>query len=187
MRLESKIQDFYAAGGEPVGISVDQPGRNAAMVRRWHLSFGIESDPGGERLLKPLGLWNEHERGGIGRPAVLVLARDGRVVLEHRSRDFADRPDDSDVVSAVRSLDLPPLEPTPEPWHTSVEPEEHAGAFRTEAFGPYHRGVMFVMAAMAGRMRHDADRVEAEALAQQASSFLEAWKRVRERTQNPEG
>ena len=180
MRLESEIEELYARGGEPVAISVDSAARNAAMVRRWHLSFRIESDPGGERFLHPLDLWDVKDPRQIGIPAVIVLAPDGREVWRHRSRDFADRPDDSDVYRALKSLGLPPLDPPPPPWRPEVEPEEHPGAFRVDAFGSYHRGVMFAMTAMAGRMREPGDRGEAEALARQASSFLEAWKQVRQ-------
>lgn len=181
MRLESEIEDLYRRGGEPVAISVDSPGRNAAMVRRWRLSFGIESDPGGERFLHPLDLWDRIDPRQIGIPAVIVLAPDGREVSRHRSRDFADRPDDSDVFRALDSIGLPALDPPPTPWSPTVEPEEHPGAFRVDAFGSYHRGVMFAMTAMVGRMRDPADRGEAEALARQASSFLEAWKQVRQK------
>jgi len=180
VRLESEIEKLYDLGGEPVAVSVDPPERNAAMVRRWRLSFGIESDPGGARFLHPLDLWDAKDPRQIGIPAVIVLAPDGREVWRHRSRDFADRPDDADLFRAVESLALPRLDPPPA-WRPAAGPEEHPGAFRTEAFGPYHRGVMFAMAAMAGRMREPADRPEAEALARQASSFLEAWKAVRAR------
>jgi hypothetical protein len=180
VRLESEIDRLYALGGEPVGLSVDPPARNAAMVRRWHLSFAIESDPGGERVLRPLDLWDAVDPRQIGIPAVIVLAPDGREVWRHRSRDFADRPDDADVMRVLESLALPPIDPAPAAWQPSVEPEEHPGAFRTDAFGHYHRGVMFAMTALAGRMRDPADRAEIEALATQASSFLNAWKQVRE-------
>lgn len=181
MRLESEIEQLYALGAEPVGISVDAPGRNAALVRRWHLSFPIPSDPGGERFLRALGLWDQHDPRRIGIPAVIVLSPGGEEVWRHRSRDFADRPDDSDVMAALASLRLPAFDPPPEPWQPDAEPEEHAAAFRTEAFGHYHRGVMFAMGAIAGRMRDPGDSAEAEALARQASSFLEAWKAVRGR------
>lgn len=181
MRLESEIEQFYALGAEPVGISVDSPGRNAAMVLRWHLSFPIGSDPGGARFLHPLELWDQHDPRQIGIPAVIVLSPGGEEVWRHRSRDFADRPDDADVMAVLESLRLSALDPPPEPWRPDAEPEEHSGAFRTEAFGPYHRGVMFAMGAIVGRMRDVDDRTEAETLARQASSFLEAWKGVRGR------
>ncbi len=181
MRLESEIEQLYALGAEPVGISVDSAGRNAAMVRRWHLSFPIASDPGGERFLHPLDLWDQHDPRQIGIPAVILLSPSADQAWLHRSRDFADRPDDSDVIAALESLRAPPLDPPPDPWIPDVEPEEHPGAFRTDAFGAYHRGVMFAMGAVAARMRDPEDRVEAGMLARQASSFLDAWKAVRAR------
>ena len=181
MRLESEIEQLYGLGAEPVGISVDSAGRNAAMVRRWHLSFPIASDPGGERFLHPLDLWDPVDPRQIGIPAVIVLSPGGEEVWRHRSRDFADRPDDSDVMAALESMRLPPLDSPPPPWQPDVAPEEHPGAFRTDAFGSYHRGVMFAMVAVAGRARDLEDRAEAEALGKQASSFLDAWKAVRAR------
>lgn len=181
MRLESEIEQLYALGAEPLAISVDSPGRNAAMVRRWHLSFPIVGDPDGERFLHPLELWDQHDPRQIGIPAVIVLSPGGDEIWRHRSRDFADRPDDSDVFAALEPLRQSPLDPAPEPWRPDVEPEEHPGAFRTDAFGSYHRGVMFAMSAIAARMRDPVDRAEAEALARQASSFIEAWKAVRGR------
>ncbi|MEX2556506.1 MAG: hypothetical protein WEB06_12880 [Actinomycetota bacterium] len=181
MRLESEIEQLYALGGEPVGISVDPPARNAAMVGRWHLSFPIASDPGGERFLHPLDLWDDRDPRQIGIPAVIVLGPDGEEAWQHRSRDFADRPDDADVMRALESLHLPPLDPPRARWQPDLEAEEHPGAFRTDAFGAYHRGVMFAMAAMAGRMVDPADRAEAESLGRQASSFIDAWKQVRAR------
>ncbi len=53
---------------------VDPDGRNAALAKRWHLPFRIASDPGGERFLKPLDLWNAEERDGIAVPALLVIS-----------------------------------------------------------------------------------------------------------------
>lgn len=181
MRLESEIEQLNALGAEPVGISVDSPGRNAAMALRWHLSFPIASDPGGVRFLRSLDLWDQQDPRQIGIPAVIVLSPGGEEVFGHRSRDFADRPDDADVMAVLETLRLTALNPPPEQWHPDAVPEEHAAAFRNDAFGPYHRGVMFAMGAIAGRVRDAGDRSAAEALARQASSFLEAWKAVRGR------
>jgi hypothetical protein len=180
VRLETELEEIYRLGGEPVGVNVDSPGRNAAMVKRWHLSFPIASDPGGDRILRPLDLWDEVDPRQIGIPAVLVISPEGEEVWRHRSRDFADRPDDSDIMRALESLDLPALDPLAG-WEPTAEPEENPKVFRTDAFGSYHRGVMFAMGALAQRMKDPADRAEAEATARQASSFLEAWKTVRGR------
>ena len=70
---------------------VDSPERNAALSARWYLTYPIYSDPGGERLLQPLGCWSPHERGGIAWPALLVVAPDGHEAYRYRSRDSADR------------------------------------------------------------------------------------------------
>jgi hypothetical protein len=160
-----------------VAVSVDSPGRNEAHRRRWHLPFAIVSDPGGEQLLQPLDLWNPNERGGIGWPAVLLFTPDGQEVFRARSRDFADRADDDDLFEAVRSLGLAPIELGPAP--AVADPEEHDGALRVDAFGPYFRGIKFGTFALAGRLTDDADRDEAIAMSTMAVSFLDAWKQRR--------
>ncbi len=158
-------------------MCVDSPGRIEAFRRRWHLPFPIVSDPGGEHLLQPLEAWNANERGGIGWPTVWLYAPDGRETLRMRSRDFADRPDDDDLLAALRGLALPPIDLPPAP--PATEPEEHDGALRVEAFGPYFRGIRFDTLALASRLAGDADRDEAVAMSMMATSFLDAWKQRR--------
>jgi hypothetical protein len=160
--------------------STDPPGAQLAMNRTWHLPFPWVSDPDGARLAKPLDAWNADERGGLFHPLVLLVAPDGREVLRHRSRDFADRDDDSDVLDGLRRLGLPSLE-APRPWTpdgVAAEPTDHA--FRVEAFGPYFRGLRFGTRALAGRMRDDADAAEVRQTSDMAGSFLEAWTQRRE-------
>lgn len=158
-------------------MSVDSPGRNEALRRRWHLPFAIVSDPGGEQLLQPLDAWNPNERGGIAWPTVFLIAPDGREALRARSRDFADRPTDGEVLAALGALGLPPLELGPAPL--SAEPEEHDGALRTEAFGPYFRGVRFATIALASRFGDEAARDEALAMSAMAVSLIDGWKQRR--------
>lgn len=159
--------------------SVDPPAAQLSMNQRWHLPFRWVSDPTGERYARPLDTWNPDERDGLFHPLVLLLAPDGRELVRHRSRDFADRSDDTDVLDALRALDLPPR-PEPEPWRPDVAPEPTARAFRTEAFGAYFRGVRFSSYALAGRMREDADAAEARQVTTMAGSFLDAWTTRRE-------
>jgi hypothetical protein len=162
---------------EIVALSVDPPGRSEAFRRRWLLPFGIVSDPAGDQLLRPLDSWNANERGGIAWPTMLVFAPDGREVFRMRSRDFADRPSDDDVLGAVRGLRLPAIQLGPVP--TVAEPEDHDGAFRIDAFGAYFRGIRSGARALAGRIGDAADRDEALAMAAMAASFLDAWKQRR--------
>lgn len=178
MRLENQRPEIESRGGELVAVMVDSPGRNAAFVRRWRLSFPIVSDPGGTEILRPLEVWNEGERGGIGIPSVRVLAPDGREAFCYRSRDFADRPDDGDVLAALDDLGLPPVDPGP--WRPEVEPDEQPDAFRTDAFGAYFRGVWSSALALSVRLTDEGDRAEAARQAGMAISFQQAWKQRRE-------
>ena len=160
--------------------STDPPGAQLAMNRTWHLPFPWVSDPDGERLGKPLDAWNAEEHGGLFHPLVLLVAPDGRELVRHRSRDFADREDDADVLEALRGLGLPPLE-VPPPWAPGgAEAEPTDKAFRVEAFGPYFRGLRFGTRALAARMRDGRDAAEVRQTSDMAGSFLEAWSRRRE-------
>jgi hypothetical protein len=178
--LANELDEVHRLGGDVAAVVVDAPGRNAAMARRWHLTFPIHSDPGGERVLKPLDLWNPHEHGGIGWPALIVTAPDGAEAYRYRSRDFADRPPtDDDLLGALRALDLEPLDP-PAAWQPTAEPVEDPGALRVEAFGHYFRGVRSGARALAGRLTDITDQLEALAMSAMATSFLDAWKLRRE-------
>jgi hypothetical protein len=177
VRLANDEPELHRAGAEIVAVSVDSPGRNEAFRRRWHLPFAIVSDPGGEQLLQPLDAWNPNERGGIGWPTLMLYSPDGGEAYRMRSRDFADRANDDDLFSAVRRLGLPPIELGPAP--AASKPDEHDGALRTEAFGPYFRGIRFGTMALASRLTDDADRDEAMVMSAMASSFLDAWKQRR--------
>lgn len=162
--------------------SVDPPAAQLAMNRTWHLPFRWVSDPDGSRLAKPLDTWNDAERGGLFSPLVLLVAPDGRTSVEHRSRDFADRPDDRDVLDALSDLGLPPRL-VPPPWSPEVEPAPTGTAFHVDAFGAYFRGIRFASKALAERMRDERDADELRTTEQMAISFLDAWKTRRETAQ----
>jgi hypothetical protein len=159
--------------------SVDPPAAQLAMNHTWHLPFRWVSDPDGTRLATPLDAWNDQDRGGLWHPLVLLLGPDGEVLLRHRSRDFADRSDDGDVLAALHGLSLRPL-PLPSPWRPEgVTAEPTASAFRPEAFGAYFRGVRSATSTLARRRRDEQDAGEARQVAAIAASFLEAWQQRR--------
>ena len=146
------------------------------MNRTWDLPFRWVSDPDGTRLAQPLDAWNAEERGGLFHPLVLLVAPDRREVVRHRSRDFADRSDDGDVLEALKALRLPALPPV-QPWSPDgVTPQPSDGAFRPTAYGPYFRGIRFATKALAGRMRDAEDVEELRATERMAAYFLEAQK-----------
>ena len=154
---------------------MDLPAAQLAMNRTWHLPFRWVSDPDGQQLARPLGAWNAEERGGLFHPLVLLVGPDGSVPVRHRSRDFADRQDDLDVLQALAELGLPPR-PVPAEWSPEgVVPQATDKAFRPEAFGPYFRGLRFGTRALAGRMRDEQDAAELRATSEMAGSFTDAW------------
>ncbi len=156
--------------------SVDPPAAQLAMNRTWDLPFRWVSDPDGTQLAQPLDAWNADERGGLFHPLVLLVAPDGREVVRHRSRDFADRPDDADVLEALRRLALPALPPVGAWAPDGVTPQPSEGAFRPTAYGPYFRGIRFATKALAGRMRDVDDAEELGRTERMAASFLDARK-----------
>ncbi|MGI8448573.1 MAG: peroxiredoxin family protein [Streptosporangiaceae bacterium] len=178
--MANEEPEFHRLGGEIVAVSVDSPGRNEALRQRWSLPFPILSDPGGAELLVPLNAWNPDERGGIAWPLVVLFDPDGHEVFRYRSRDFADRPSDDDLIHALSDLGLAPI--VLDPATAVAEPVEDDGALRVDTFGPYFRGVRFATMGLIRRLTDPADQAEAAAMSAMAASFLDSWKQRRSAT-----
>ncbi|MFK8025872.1 MAG: peroxiredoxin family protein [Ilumatobacter sp.] len=179
MKLADDADRIHAAGAEVIAIVVDDDERVAAMFQRWptpHVRY--VSDPGGEVYLKALDLFDPGERGGIAKPALLLVGPDGGEVFGDRGGDFADRRNHADVIDALEGLGLRSIEPpVGGPDDPTVEVNQK-GAFTPKLFGPYFSGNKFAAAAL--RMRAEGE--EAKTLAREhqdmAESMLDAWKRV---------
>lgn len=63
-----------AAGARMVGISVDPPERNAAMVAKLRLPYPLLTHPDGEGAIKPYGVWDDGQ--DFARPAVVLVTLD---------------------------------------------------------------------------------------------------------------
>jgi hypothetical protein len=61
------------------------------MAAKLELPFPVLSDPDGRFVLRPFDLWRDDP--GEPKPAVLVLAPSGAVVLRHVGRHDSDRPE----------------------------------------------------------------------------------------------
>lgn len=173
---------IHAAGGEVIALSVDDEERQAAMYDRWPSPNALfVSDPGGEAYLQDLGLYDPVERDGIALPALLVFDPDGREVFGHRGRDFADRTHDEDVLEALESLALEPLDPPAGGPVADVDPDSQRGAVQPRMMSPYFRGSR--SGALAIQLRADGD--EATSLAREhrkmCDSILAAWDEVKRR------
>ncbi len=181
VRLAEADDRVHQAGAEVIAISVNEPERQAGMWRRWKLDHHLlVSDPGGERYLQPLGLYDPEERGGIALPGAIVIAPDGSEAYRYRGRDFADRTTDDEMFAALEGLGLPAIEPPMGGPDVDV-PEELSGFFRHDMFGPYFRGNMFGAIAIGGRVEDpEAARIAREHR-RMAKATLEAWDTVRAR------
>lgn len=82
------------------GISVDAPQQNRDMIAKLILPFSLLSDPEGE-VSRRYGVWDEE--GRIARPAIFVIDAAGVVRYAYVGEDFADRPGDEPVLTALRA------------------------------------------------------------------------------------
>ena len=99
MSYARKYNEFQNRGTEITAISVDAPEQNKAMIEKLILPFHILSDPEGERVIKPYGVWNE--QGRIAIPSIVVVAKDRLIRYLYKGQDFADRPGDEELFAAI--------------------------------------------------------------------------------------
>jgi hypothetical protein len=173
---------FARLGATIAAISVDPPGANAAMVDKLRLPFPLLSDPDGSGAIIPSGLWNASQ--SIAKPAILVIAPDGREVYRYTGQNFMDRPNDSDVLAALEQfrLALLPEAAAPVPH---LEPAPGRRAYTLENLTLYLRAVGNAMRALVGRLADPAAREDAERTAQMAERYVKAVAAVRQARSAP--
>lgn len=180
MPLAAVSDRIHGAGAEVLAVSVDEEVRQAGMFARWptpHVRY--LSDPLGERMLEPLGLYDPEERGGIALPALLVVDPDGTEVFRYQGRDFADRTHDEDVFESLEALGIPPLAEPPEGGPRDVEvPDDLDRYFHPDHLSPYFRGNRFGAVAIGGRTEDRELRAIAREHRLMADGILEAWAAV---------
>lgn len=182
MRLAANNDRITAAGAEVIAISVNEVERQAGVRNRWKLDEQLlVSDPGGERYLQPLNLFDPEARGGIALPAVIVIAPDGTEVYRYQGRDFADRTTDAEMFAALEGLGLPAVEASGGGPEADV-PDGLKGFFTPEMIGPYFRGNMFGATAIAGRLSDPEAAAVAKEHRAMANATLEAWDIVKARS-----
>lgn len=96
-----RFEEFEERSAQVAGVSVDPPQNNARMVGKLLLSFPLLSDPRGE-LMKRLGLWDAQD--GVAVPSVIVIDRSGEIRYLYTGSDLADRPDEEEVLAALRGI-----------------------------------------------------------------------------------
>jgi hypothetical protein len=146
-----------------VGVSVDPPSHNEAMVEKLDLPVTLLSDPRGD-LAKRCDLWNDKE--GVAVPAIAVVDCDGVIRYLYAGHDFADRPGDDEVLAALDELpDASPGEGDDAVEIKASAEEAEASTVRPdrppitlEQLVPYYRGVFFVTVALKRRFGELKDR-----------------------------
>ena len=146
-----------------VGVSVDSPSHNGAMVEKLDLPFSLLSDARGD-LAKRCGLWNDEE--GVAVPAIVVVDRGGVIHYLYAGHDFADRPGDDEVLGALDEIP----ETSPAKGDGAVEIRVSAEEAETstvrpdrppmslEHLVPYYRGIFFTTVALKRRFGELKDR-----------------------------
>ena len=83
-----------------MGISVDPVENNRAMVDKLLLPFPLLSDPEG-RVIKDWDVWSDAD-GGLARPSIFAIKKDGSIVWRYVGVDYADRPTDDQLFEWLR-------------------------------------------------------------------------------------
>lgn len=125
------------------------------MREKLQLPFPLLSDARGD-LAKSYGIWNDNE--GVAVPTIIVVDRSGEVRYFYAGNDFADRPGDGEIFSALDELGDADGSYDGETIvrvsgekanEQSVRPERPA--MTLEQLIPYYRGVYFTTVAFKKR------------------------------------
>lgn len=124
------------------------------MVRKLMLPFPLLSDARGE-LAKRYGLWNAEE--GVAIPAIAVIDRSGEIRYLYAGSDFADRPGDEEILTALDSVESteksgmegPEIRLSAADARDSVRPDKPPMSL--DQLVPYYRGVFFATVALKKR------------------------------------
>lgn len=165
--------EFLARGARLYGLSSDSPSQNAAVMEKLALTFPILSDENREAAITPLGFADEDDPRQISRPGVAIIDTTGQIIHRSEGRDYADRPDEDDLLAALDELGLEPVT-QPEPAIGTAAPGEKA--ISLEAIPHYLRGARFATLALRRRHREisDAFKDDTKAYIQMVDRYLAA-------------
>ncbi len=82
---------------------MDPVENNRAMAEKLLLPFRLLSVPEGA-VIKEWGVWSEGD-GGIAKPSIFAVRRDGSITWEFVGRDYADRPTDEELFNSLHGGD----------------------------------------------------------------------------------
>lgn len=172
--------EFLIRGGRVFALSADTAPMNTAIVEKLALPFPVLSDPDRTEAITPLGFADEKDPRQISRPGTLIVDPNGEIVFSVTGRDYADRPDEDDLLEALDALALPPTTQTA-PELAEARPGEKAMSY--VGLPHYFRGAKFAVLAVRGRYRDLSDEFadETKRYVQMVERYLEALPAVEER------
>lgn len=173
--MAQRHEEYTAAGAIVAGVSVDPVGANAAMLDKLRLPFPLLSDPDRSVAIGPYGVADERDPRNIAIPTTVLIATDGEEVWRKASFDFAERPDEDEVLDVVRSMNWPSTTQAPP---TPGTPEPGAKAMPFSSLSAYFRGAKFAAIAMARRFPEAKEN--AKAYAAQMDRYIDAVRAVRD-------
>lgn len=123
---------------------------NSAMIEKLALPFPILSDPERDRAISPLGFADPGDARNIAVTGVAIIDPAGEVVFSRIGRDYADRPDEEELLDVLGGLGLSATT-QPGPEVGTPEPGETAASY--DDLVPYFRGAKFAVLALRRRYR----------------------------------
>jgi hypothetical protein len=172
--------DFLEAGARVFAVSADSPGQNSAVMQSLALPFPILSDETKENAVQPLGFDDEADPRQISRPGVVIISPEGEVVFRFVGKDYADRPNEEDLLVQLRTLGL---RPTSQERPAIGDPEPGEKAMPGEGLKYYFSGAKFATMALRGRHRDVGDEFkdDTKRFVAMVERYLAALSYVRER------
>lgn len=172
--------DFLARGGRVYGLSADSAAQNSAVMEKLALPFPILSDPDRESAITPLGFADPGDPRSIALTAVAIIDPSGDVAFSRIGRDYADRPDEEELLEVLGRMGLPPTTQDP-PEVGDAQPGE--SAVSVDDLAPYFRGAKFAVLALRRRFRDAGSDFAADTkqYVQMVERYAEALRSVEER------
>lgn len=172
--------EFTRRGAAVVGVSVDSPAENAAMVEKLRLPFPLLSDP----TAATIAAWNVYDpvggtHGPIAQTAIFVVGRDVRIPYAYVGHDYADRPPLAALYSAIdtvvgaspRPLEARATETGPRPLDAGNPADR---PIPLQDLVPYLRGGYFTTNAVVTRLADPAAKDELERTKAMLQEFMQA-------------
>lgn len=172
--------EFLDKGGRLFGLSADSPHQNSSVMEKLALTFPVLSDEEREAAITPLGFADDNDPRQISKPGVVIVDRAGEIAYRYEGRDFADRPDEDELLGRLAELGLSPTSQEP-PVIGEAQPGEKA--IPLEGIPHYLRGAKFASLALRSRHRNISEEFaeDAKKYVQMVERYIEALSAVGER------